>query len=155
MQRRDLVQGWKTMRKELIQPTARSTDPAVGGQQAASSGRHQATGHIFATSQDRAASRSTKFVVVAAPNMWTNSKVKNILVLRGILSFGEDYSRSAFPKEIISKTRVILWWRFLRGKCVVNLSVILSFWDYFFWVIEALRLWNLRDVFCVRVFAWA
>jgi len=33
---------------------------------------------------------------------------KNILVLRGILSFREDFSRSAFPKEIISKTRVIL-----------------------------------------------
>jgi len=68
------------MRKELIQPAARSTDPAVGGQQAASSGRHQATGHMFATSQDWAASRITKFVLVAAPNIWTNSKVKNILV---------------------------------------------------------------------------
>jgi len=47
------------------------------------------------------------FVLVAAPNIWTNSKVKNILVLRGILYFREDYSQSAFPKEIISKTRVI------------------------------------------------
>ena len=50
------------MRKELIQPAARSTDPAVGGQRAASSGyaagRHQATDHMFDTSQDRAASRN-------------------------------------------------------------------------------------------------
>jgi len=58
----------------------------VGDQQAASSGRHQATGHMLAPSQDRAASRSTKlFVLVAAPNIWTNSKVK-------IFSFSEEYS---------------------------------------------------------------
>jgi len=57
---------------------------------------------------------------------------KNILVLRGILSLRENYSRSACREEIISKTRVILWWPFLRGKCVVNLRVILSFWEYFF-----------------------
>jgi len=38
VQQRGLVQGLKTMRKELIQPAARSTDPAVGGQQAVSSG---------------------------------------------------------------------------------------------------------------------
>jgi len=56
---------------------------------------------------------------------------KNILVLRGILSFREGYSWSAFREEIISKPRVILWWPFLWGK-FVNLRVILSFWDYFF-----------------------
>jgi len=58
----------KTTRKELIQRAARSNDPAVGGQQAASSGwaagRNQAAGHMFATSQDRAASRNSKFVCV-------------------------------------------------------------------------------------------
>ena len=31
---------------------------------------------------------------------------------------------------------MILWWPFLRGKCVIYLRVILSFWDYFFWVIQ-------------------
>ena len=32
---------------------------------------------------------------------------KNIVDLKGILSFREGYSRSAFREEIISKTRVI------------------------------------------------
>ena len=97
------------MRKEFIQPAARSTDPAVVGQQAASSGRHQANGHMFATSQDRAVSRITKFVCVGCcPKHLDQLESKNILVLREILSFREDYSRSAFLKEIISKTRVIL-----------------------------------------------
>jgi len=62
----------------------------VGGQQAVRSvwaaGRHQATGHMFATSQDRAAGHNQNlFVLVAAPNVWTNSKVK-------IFSFWEKYS---------------------------------------------------------------
>jgi len=71
----------------MRQPAARSTDPAVGGQQAASSGRHQATGHMFATSQDRGPPVAVQnlFVLVAAPNIWTNSKVK-------IFSFWEEYS---------------------------------------------------------------
>ena len=70
------------MRKELLQPAARSTEPAVGGQQVASSGqavgRLQATDHMFATSQYRAAAVALQnlFVLVAAPNIWTNSKVK-------------------------------------------------------------------------------
>ena len=70
------------------------------------------------------------FMLVAAPNIWTNWKVK-------IFSFWEGrYSR--LRTEIISQTRVILWWPFLRGKCVTNLRVILSLWDYFFWV----NFWN-------------
>ena len=81
----------------------------------------------------RAASRNTKFVCVGCRTKHLDQlENKNIFVLRGILSFREDYSRSAFREEIISKTRVILWWPFLRGKCVVSLRVILSFWDYFF-----------------------
>jgi len=75
---------------------------------------------MFATSQDRAAaaSRNTKFVLVAAPNIWTNSKVK-------IFSFWEGYSPLEritldlpFQTEIISQTRVILWWPFLTGNVV-------------------------------------
>ena len=79
----------KTMRKELIQPAARSTDPAVGGgQQGASSGRRQATGHMFATTHDRAASRSKKFVCVGCRTKYLDQlESKSILVLRGILSF--------------------------------------------------------------------
>ena len=95
----------KTMRKEFIQPAARSTDPAEGGQQAASSGsaagRHQAIGHMFATSQGRAASRNdTKFVCVGCRTKHLEQlESKNILVreMREILSFRGDHSRSAFP----------------------------------------------------------
>jgi len=76
----------KTMRKELIQPAARSTDPAVGGQQAASSGRHQATGHMFATSQDRAASRSTKFDCVGCRTRHLDQLESKIFL------FWEEYS---------------------------------------------------------------
>ena len=83
------------MCKELIQPAARSTDPAVGGQQAASSGRHQATGHMFATSLGRAVSRNTKFVCVGCrTKLLDQLESKNILVreMREILSFRGAYS---------------------------------------------------------------
>ena len=53
---------------------------------------------MFATSQDRAASRNTKFVCVGCrTNHLDQLESKNILVLKGIglLSFREDYS--AFP----------------------------------------------------------
>ena len=75
------------MRKELI-PAARSTDPAMGGQAA---GRHQATGHMFAASQDRAASRNTKFVCVGCRTKHLDQlESEDILVLRGILFFTLD-----------------------------------------------------------------
>jgi len=66
------------MQKELIQPAARSTDPAVGGQQVARSGRHQATGHMFAVIAKTGPPVTVQnlLVLVASPNIWTNSKVK-------------------------------------------------------------------------------
>jgi len=120
------------MRKELIQPAARSTDSAVGGQQAASSGLaagcHQATGHMLATSQDRAASRNTKFVCVGCRIKHLDQlENKNILVLRGILSFREDYSRSAFPNgnNLTNESNTLV--TISEREIVINLRVILPF----------------------------
>ena len=48
----------------------------------------------------RAASRNTKFVCVGCRTKHLDQlESKNIFVLRGILSFREDYSRSAFPEK--------------------------------------------------------
>ena len=113
VQRRDLVQGYKKqcVKSWYNRPRGPPTQPwAANRPRAAASTRPPVT--LFATSQDRAASRTTKFVCVGCRTKHLDQlESTNILVLRGIL-----------------------WCPFLRGKCAINLRGFLSFWDYFFWV---------------------
>jgi len=80
------------MRKELIKPAARSTDPAMGGQQA---GQRLGCGpppcyrsHVspLAKAWPPVATQNL-FVLVALPNIWTNSKVKNIKNKKHFISY--------------------------------------------------------------------
>ena len=68
------------MKNQFIQPAAWPTDPTVGGRQAANSdyaaGRHQATGHIFATSQDQGCTYTTLQAKTGPP-----VAIQNLIVL--------------------------------------------------------------------------